>query len=74
MNQPAKVPWQWGEPIGGDMYRVGCPDWWETWSPERIHPQAAEWLELAKTTGPSPAKAPDKPDLWFYTFNVQNIS
>lgn len=55
------------------VYAVGGGDWVITWSPERIHPYAALWLEWAARFGPNPATLPD-PDVWHYSLFTKDIS
>ncbi len=55
------------------VFAIGGGDWVITWSPQQIHPYAAQWLEWASRFGPSPEAAPPQ-DIWSYTLQTRDIS
>lgn len=69
-----QVPYSWGKPTETrGVFALGGGDWVITWSPEQIHPYAAQWLQWAARFGPSGATAPPQ-DLWAYSLQTRDLS
>lgn len=69
-----QVPHSWGRPTDTPgVYAIGGGDWVITWSPDQIHPYAAQWLDWAKTFGPPGRLAPDL-DLWMYGLRTKDLA
>ena len=68
------VPYRWGRPTDvPGVFALGGGDWIITWSPTRVHPYAAQWLEWASRFGPVPQLEPPQ-DLWSYALQTQDLS
>jgi hypothetical protein len=68
------LPYNWGQPTETPgVFALGGGNWVITWSPEQVHPYAAQWLEWASRMGPAGRAAP-REGLWFYGLQVRDIS
>lgn len=68
------LPYSWGEPTDEPgLFALGGEDWVITWSPECIHPYAAQWLKWASRFGPSGRTAPPQ-ELWSYSLMTKDLS
>lgn len=68
------LPYSWGRPMETPgVYAIGGGDWVITWSPQQIHPYAAQWLEWSSRMGPNSKMAPPM-DLWIYGLQTKDIS
>lgn len=69
-----QVPNSWGRPTEmPGVYALGGGKWEITWSPDQIHPYAAQWLEWASRFGPPGRTAPPI-DLGFYSLQVKDLA
>lgn len=69
-----QLPYSWGVPTETPgVFAIGGGDWVITWSPQQIHPYAAQWLEWASQVGPSPKKEPPQEN-WHYALMTRDIS
>lgn len=69
-----RVPESWGVPteVPG-MFALGGGEWVITWSPNQIHPYAAQWLEWASRMGPPGRMAPPM-DLWMFGLQTKDLA
>jgi hypothetical protein len=68
------LPYNWGRPTEAPgVFELGGGDWWITWSPQCIHPYAAQWLQWSSQMGPSGRGAPPQ-SLWAYGLQTKDIS
>lgn len=69
-----KVPYNWGRPTETPgVYELGGNEWVITWSPEQIHPYAAQWLRWAELFGPAGRFSPPQ-DLWHFGLQTKDIN
>ena len=69
-----QTPYSWGRPTETPgVFALGGEGWVITWSPEQMHPYAAEWLALSSRVGPAGRTAPPI-DLWMYTLQVRDLN
>ncbi len=68
-----QVPYNWGRPTDTPgVFAIGGGEWIITWSPEQIHPHAAQWLEWSSRFGPGGRTAPPI-DLWAYSLQTKDV-
>lgn len=69
-----RLPYSWGRPTGTPgVYELGAKEWVITWSPNQIHPYAAQWLIWASRFGPPGRTAPPQ-DLWAYSLQTRDLA
>jgi len=69
-----QVPYNWGRATSAPgVYAIGGGDWEITWSPQQIHPYAAQWLEWSERFGPPGRTAPPM-DLWMYGMQTKDLA
>ena len=69
-----QVPYSWGRPTEAPgVFEIGGGDWTITWSPQQIHPYAAQWLEWSSRFGPPGRMAPPE-ELWLYGLQTKDLA